>query len=298
LSADDGSVSYSSFSSSSSTNSLLQNTETAYLNQLNQMIYQRKQQLPNRFEDCYRIKQSPVDLAATLWTGNDVVKQFVKGRLFKHLYKNKKEVIIKFWTSFDLVEGDWLGLTRVFLAKAFSAEFLTPLRDSDTSVKLSVNDAASVTNFLKMVKHGEMRDSLDDAKLVNAAVSSVHKFTPRIPFIGKYDCNFGDRTSFQTVAANFETPDKINVKEMLAFPYNMLLTQDFELEEKEEEGLDDQETIDEEEEHEDEDEEKEVDEDDDEEEIEKEMDEEERAAKVSDSLFYKLIWNFTTSEDF
>lgn len=112
------------------------------------------------------VRLNPGELEGTIKRATAHVQSFVMQSIFQQILQDSEDWIERFWVSFDLARDDWDGLTRYFLTKVFSSDFLVPLEPEDCSVELRIQHSAAVEPFLEMIREDEPRDDLERATTV------------------------------------------------------------------------------------------------------------------------------------
>ena len=139
------------------------------LNQLNNVIEQQTKrltiqgQIPTNAKD--KIGQAFEDHVETMSKAPAIVQNFYCTRIFPKLVatetekEKKREKIIKFWYDHQLVEDDWVGLSRKLFSALFTERFLEPLEETDKTFAIKIQHI-NATQFANMLIHGEPRDDL------------------------------------------------------------------------------------------------------------------------------------------
>ena len=83
----------------------------------------------------------------------------------------------EFWSGRGLRQEDWVGLTSLLYSEIFSADFLTPMQEADTTFQLRV-EHWNLTRYLNMVLESDWRDDTDVARAVHAPRGNIHIQSP------------------------------------------------------------------------------------------------------------------------
>ena len=83
----------------------------------------------------------------------------------------------EFWSGRGLRQEDWVGLTSLLYSEIFSADFLTPMQEADTTFQLRV-EHWNLTRYLNMVLESDWHDDTDVARAVHAPRGNIHIQSP------------------------------------------------------------------------------------------------------------------------
>ena len=128
-------------------------SNTTHRRNLSDAVGNRRQRLDELLEipERQRIKLTRDDLQQTLTQALAMVKQAFQMRVWLQVTPDDRA---RLWSQRNLVEEDWLGLTKQLLARTFSEALLEPLQDSDATLKITVQHAA-LQRFFSAVEHGK-----------------------------------------------------------------------------------------------------------------------------------------------
>jgi len=116
-----------------------------------------------------KVRMPLVELEKTLHEAETLVKDFVQKKIFRDQYQNNEELVHGYWKKNILAEGDWAGLTNLKLSKRFSSDFLLPLADEESIVRLEVQQSAQIMNFLEMICSNDPHDDLEKVSVISEA---------------------------------------------------------------------------------------------------------------------------------
>lgn len=120
-----------------------------------------------------KIKLSERELKLALSRGAAMVQTFYPD----HVIARSKTGEEEFWSSRSLKLNDWVGLTSSLYSEIFSAEFLTPMQEADTTFQLRV-EHWNLTRYLNMVLESDWHDDTDVARAVHTPRGNIHIHSP------------------------------------------------------------------------------------------------------------------------
>eukprot|EP01125_Pyxidicula_operculata_P017781 TRINITY_DN6275_c0_g1_i1.p1 TRINITY_DN6275_c0_g1~~TRINITY_DN6275_c0_g1_i1.p1 ORF type:complete len:1065 (-),score=168.01 TRINITY_DN6275_c0_g1_i1:56-3250(-) len=107
------------------------------------------------------VRQSLHVLSETTQKGVRLVQNFVPTHIFKYFSDEQKT---QFWSSVNLMENDWEGLTKHYLSEVFGREFLEPLEEADNTFMLKI-EHVDVPSLVSSIFKGVPQDDLESAIL-------------------------------------------------------------------------------------------------------------------------------------
>jgi len=131
----------------------------------------------------HRVALPAKQLDATLKKGAEIVEKFYPSRIFSRM---TEDGIITFWHNLELLENDWLGLTRKLISEIFTSNFLRPLEVADSVFSIKVEHASFKSYTSELIDDGAITDDLEDV-VDNSPLYEEGKFSPTFPFISLYD---------------------------------------------------------------------------------------------------------------
>merc|ERR1719384_2408365 len=120
-----------------------------------------------------RIKLSERELKLSVSRGAAMVQTFYPEHVIARLKGGEAE----FWSGRSLKHNDWVGLTSLLYSEIFSADFLTPMQEADTTFQLRV-EHWNLTRYLNMVLESDWHDDTDVARAVQTPRGNIHIHSP------------------------------------------------------------------------------------------------------------------------
>jgi len=89
--------------------------------------------------------------------------------------------VVSFWHDLQLLENDWMGLTRSLFSEVFSPNFLRPLEDVDALFSVKVNNISLSSYADELMGSGYVKDDLED--IDRNTLYEEEKITASVPYI-------------------------------------------------------------------------------------------------------------------
>lgn len=125
---------------------------TTYLHKLidnNKMHYMENKSM---------IRMSYNDLLIAMERGSELVRQFTQKNIFPRLTDREE---IQFWSSKNVIQNDWIGLTKHCYCTIFNDSIMIPLEETDIKgFHLKVSEI-SIQNFIKDLFNGVPQQGID-----------------------------------------------------------------------------------------------------------------------------------------
>ena len=120
--------------------------------------YWKNYNIQNEIQNRQSIKMSNNDLNVAIEKGVEMAKTFVTNSILSRL--NQKEQI-QFWTSKNIVLGDWVGLVKYCYCGIFNNEITIPIENVDSNGFHLVAQETNVGEFIKDLFNGNPKDGID-----------------------------------------------------------------------------------------------------------------------------------------